>query len=192
MEGVILNIDYPSINDEAEFYHFSFDSQTEPATIGENIINIDVEYGTDLTSLIPTFQMSRGATAKIDDNIIISGETIIDFSAPVNISVTAENETYTKTWVVYVTEIPVNTETAIISENIKLFPNPCNNIINIYSENISTIEIFNSSGKLIHRIDNVNNQTSINLKNKSSASSLLLFKFTDKNRKIFYRKVILE
>ena len=59
LEGVILNIANPPINDEAEFYYFSFEEQTTSATIGDGEITIELATGTDLTQLVPTFQISR-------------------------------------------------------------------------------------------------------------------------------------
>ncbi|MCD4792120.1 MAG: thiol protease/hemagglutinin PrtT [Bacteroidales bacterium] len=285
LEGVILNIDNPQINDEAEFYHFSFDEQTSPATIETDNISIEVAYETDLTNLIPTFQISRGASAEIDGSEIISDETVIDFSSsPVTILVIAENGIDTKEWTVNVTEALPNTETEIItfefgeqtspatintgtidievetgtdlsslipvftlsygataevdevevisgvseidfsegfkifvitaeneittqnwtvsvyletgisniSDNIKLFPNPCKDIINIYSENLKLTEIFSSAGRLIESIDMFNNQISINLKNKCYSSGLYFFKFSDNEGNYLYKKVILK
>lgn len=116
LEGIILNIAEPPVNDGTEFYHFSFNEQSSDAVICSDNIDIEVEYGTDLTDLIPTFQLSLGAKALIDDTEIINGETLIDFSSnPINITVLADNETDSKIWTVNVTIADPNTETEILS-----------------------------------------------------------------------------
>ena len=107
LEGVILNIDTPPVNNEAEIYHFSFEAQTQPATIENDTIRIEVGFGTDLTELVPVFQLSRGATATIEGTEIISNETGIDFSnSPVTIAVASEDQTLVKEWQIFVSVAP--------------------------------------------------------------------------------------
>lgn len=68
-----------------DFLSFAFAEQTGPATIdSENkLITIEVQSGTDPTSLIPTFSVSPNATTKIDDTIQESGISVNDYSTDV-------------------------------------------------------------------------------------------------------------
>ncbi|MEP2608488.1 MAG: LamG-like jellyroll fold domain-containing protein [Cyclobacteriaceae bacterium] len=93
-------------NTQTDFTSFSLPQQTAPATVNttDHTIGVSVSSGTDLTSLIPTFSLSLGATAKVAGVIQESGVTANDFSSSVTYTVTAEDGTTTRDWVVTVVE----------------------------------------------------------------------------------------
>ncbi|MDD2402222.1 MAG: cadherin-like beta sandwich domain-containing protein, partial [Clostridia bacterium] len=95
-------------SDEAEITAYSFAEQTGVATInsGAGTIGIEVANGTEVSSLVATFTLSEGATAEIGATAQESGTTANDFTNPVTYTVTAEDGTITKDWVVTVTEAP--------------------------------------------------------------------------------------
>lgn len=70
---------------------YSFPEQTGVAVIdtAAKTVDIEVEYGTDVTGLIATFSLSTGAEADISDVAQVSGTTENDFTSPVTYTVTA-------------------------------------------------------------------------------------------------------
>ena len=79
---------------------FSIDGYTG-AINGENI-TVTLPYGTDLKGLVPTFTTSSGATVTINRQSVISGQTFVNFTHPVQLLVTAEDEQHTKPYTVTV------------------------------------------------------------------------------------------
>lgn len=110
---IVTVTDAPNI--ATDFISFSFSEQTGPATIDtiNHNIDIEVEYGTDLTSLVASFTLSKGATAEIGSITQVSGITANDFSGAVEYLVTAENGTE-QTWTVDAT-VALNSENDILS-----------------------------------------------------------------------------
>ncbi|MFW5700035.1 MAG: T9SS type A sorting domain-containing protein [Bacteroidota bacterium] len=97
-------------NTETDIIAFELIEQTGAASIdpANHKVDIEVENGTDLTSLTPTIEISDGAIINP-----ASGENQ-DFSATVVYTVTAEDSVTTRDWNVVVTLAP-NTETDIIA-----------------------------------------------------------------------------
>ncbi len=89
---------------------FELPTQTGQTQINtaDNTIAIEVAFGTEVSSLIPTFTLSEGATSNP-----ISGEEA-DFSDPVVYTIIAQDGTTTQDWTVSVTVAP-NTETDILT-----------------------------------------------------------------------------
>jgi len=83
---------------------YSFDEQTGVAVIDTSAktVDIEVEYGTDVTGLIATFSLSIGATAAVGATPQVSGTTANDFTSPVTYVITALDET-TQNWTITVT-----------------------------------------------------------------------------------------
>jgi len=104
------------ITDEADLLDFSFAEQTGPATIDPVAQTIDIEvlFGTDLTTLVASFVLSPNATAVIGTTPQISGTTSNDFSSDVEYIVTAGNGITTKTWTVSVSFAPPGTDAEIL------------------------------------------------------------------------------
>ncbi len=101
---------------ETDILLFTLDEQIGSADIDEvnHTVDVEVAFGTDLTSLVPTFELSVGATAEIGGVVQESGVTTVDFTDPVTYTITAQDGTTTQDWTVTVTEEPPNTETDIL------------------------------------------------------------------------------
>ncbi|MEI7596789.1 MAG: DUF5018 domain-containing protein [Bacteroidota bacterium] len=100
-----------TLSSEKDILSFSFPQQTVAAVINaaNGTVNIQVAYGTNLTTLIPTIGVSIGAT--INPNSLVAR----DFTNPVTYIVTAENST-TKNWTITVTTAPfVSSDAEIVS-----------------------------------------------------------------------------
>jgi hypothetical protein len=99
---------------ETDILTFSFAEQTDAAVIDASVHRVDVEVanGTVLTSLIPTYTLSPGATGAP----VVSG-VADDFSVERTIIVIAEDGTTEQEWKVLVTETPAagSTHTDILS-----------------------------------------------------------------------------
>ncbi|WP_416867599.1 MAG: T9SS type A sorting domain-containing protein [Imperialibacter sp.] len=82
---------------------FSLQRQSELA-LNETLGTIDilVEEGTELSSLVANFTLGEGATAYVNNTVQVSGSTTNNFSLPVNYHVVAEDGVTTKDWVVSV------------------------------------------------------------------------------------------
>jgi hypothetical protein len=88
------------LNSENDILSFSFPEETGAADIDNDnhTIAIEVEYGTDLAFLTPTFTLSEGASSDP------ASGTVGDYSSVVTITVRAEDGTTTQDWTIEVTE----------------------------------------------------------------------------------------
>ena len=92
-------------SDEAEILSFTIPGQTGETDIDatNHVITVDMPYGTDVSGLTPSFEVSVGATADPPSN------TPLDFSDTVKITVTAEDGTTQVVWkAVVVTPTPAD------------------------------------------------------------------------------------
>ncbi len=177
-------------NTATDFLTFELDEQTSPANIENGTIDIQVEAGTDLSTLVPIFTLSQGATAEVDGNILISGVTVVDFSeGSKNILVTAQDETTTQNWNVTVI---LETDIQELNTKFKIYPNPTNGILNIEANNIEKIIIYNTAAKKIDTYIKTENNFSIDLKNKANSNGVFYLKLKDKTGNCFYKKIILQ
>ena len=96
-------------NTETDIISYSFAEQTDDAIIdtGNHSVDITVVYNSDLTSLVPTIELSAGASVSPESN------TPQDFTSPKNYTVTAEDGISTQVWVVTVSKA-ANTEAEIL------------------------------------------------------------------------------
>ncbi len=87
-----------------DFKSFSMDEQLAPAVIDANnhTISIDVVACTDLTSLIPEFELSSKATTTVSSVSQQSGVTANDYSSALIYKVTSEDGGSTQNWTVTV------------------------------------------------------------------------------------------
>ncbi|MEA3285652.1 MAG: lectin like domain-containing protein [Synergistota bacterium] len=102
-------------------------SYTLPSQVGDSFIDkgkytvsADVKKGTDLTSLVATFELSGGASAAVGGVEQVSGITSNDFSSPVNYAVTAEDGSG-RNWTVTVSYYSVNSkdvEKIVVSDDV--------------------------------------------------------------------------
>ena len=118
---------------EAQFLSYSFAEETGPALINDidHRVVVEVTDGTDLTHLVATFTLSRGAVAKVDTIRQVSGSTANDFTDPVNYIITSEDGQNITNWLVIVNaggttddQAPVITEIDMPEE----FPNSDDNV----------------------------------------------------------------
>ena len=103
------------VNTETKVLTYSFAAQTGAATINETnqTVTVEVAYGTDVTTLIATYTLSTGATAKIGTDVQESGVTANNFTNPVVYTVIAEDAVTTQDWTVTVTVKAPNTDATL-------------------------------------------------------------------------------
>jgi hypothetical protein len=103
-------------NNQTDFVSFSFVEQTQPPIIDtdNHTIDIEVEYGTNLTDLVATFTLSPFAAAYIGTELQESGITSNDFSAEVVYTILAGDNVTNQDWRVNVTIRPPSSETDFI------------------------------------------------------------------------------
>ncbi|MFO7789814.1 MAG: T9SS type A sorting domain-containing protein [Bacteroidales bacterium] len=91
---------------ETDFLTYSIPEEIGPADIDDvaHTIDVDVPFGTDVTSLVATFTLSEGATAEVSGVSQTSGMSANDFTDPVVYTVTAEDGSTSQDWTVTVTE----------------------------------------------------------------------------------------
>ena len=90
----------PVLSTETDIISFSLTEATEAATINStnHTIDVEVDNGTDLANLSPTFALSTGATS------VPSSGTSGDYTSELTINVTAEDGVTKQAWKVNVTE----------------------------------------------------------------------------------------
>ena len=69
-------------------------------------VAVTVPYGTTVTNLAASFEVSAGATVKVGSTAQVSGTTTNNFSSPVSYVVTSSDSSATATYVVTVTVAP--------------------------------------------------------------------------------------
>ncbi len=89
----------------AEFLSFNIDGQIGQTTINSanKTVLVVMPNDTDVTALIPVFEITAGATAYINDSIQISGSTVNDFTNPVIYKLVTQGGVESD-WTVTVTE----------------------------------------------------------------------------------------
>ncbi len=120
------------------------------STIGDGVIEVIVPEGTNLAELVPSFSLSEGATASINNFVQVSGTTVVDFSAgPVTYKVTAEDGVTFQNWVVTVS---VENGVAADSElSVSVYPNPASELVTIENAENANVIIYNIIGKEVFR-----------------------------------------
>ncbi|MBN1185907.1 MAG: T9SS type A sorting domain-containing protein [Bacteroidales bacterium] len=140
----LRNATHPDIGaDEYNFMHdgkdiisFSLAQQVSSAIINpeDGTVDIEIQSGVDLSSLIPEFSLSPAAIIKLEDSIINSGITAIDFTSPVEFTVIAEDST-SRVWTVEVNQKLSGKEILTFSLDEQVSPS----VINAASASISII-----------------------------------------------------
>ncbi len=102
-DWVITIIEAIALSSAKDFLAFSFQEQTIEPIIDKvnHAIFVEVELGTDLTNLAPTFTISFGASITLGGVPQLSGITANDFSSPVNYTITAQDGS-SQDWVIRV------------------------------------------------------------------------------------------
>ena len=142
----------------AEVIAFTLPEQAGSASIDSEArtIAIEVDPGTDLSSLIPDIQVSPGATVAP-----ASGE-MIDFSSDVTLTVTAEDGTTKQSWVVTVTV--GSTATGIRGDqgvDNHIYPNPATSFIVVEMNKTGEIYVQDLHGRILFSAKNVDSRTTI-------------------------------
>jgi hypothetical protein len=129
---------------------YSFPEQSAPAVIDtlNHLVNIHVTGGTDLTSLVATFTLSQGATARISSTIQVSSVTANNFSYPVIYDIEAEDDSTHQNWIVMV-DTTNSIEENLLGESFSAYPNPTRGILNISCRQEADIQIWDITGKLV-------------------------------------------
>jgi gliding motility-associated-like protein len=91
-----------ALNTGTEITAFNFPESDGVSAISSNAIAVDVIYGTDVTTLLPTFSLSEGASLWVDDQEYVSGASSFDFTEPIVYEVLSESEQESKTYTVSV------------------------------------------------------------------------------------------
>ncbi len=97
-------------NTETEILSFTVPEQVG-TTVIDNVnhtVDLEVPFGTFRSSMIATFELSEGATAKVWVNPIFSGISPRDYENPVTFTITAQDNVTIQDWVVSITELPNN------------------------------------------------------------------------------------
>lgn len=130
---------------EADILTFELDEETGSADINpsEKTVDIEVAFGTDVTSLTPTVTTSTGSS-------ITAGITN-DFTNPVMYTITAEDGITTQDWTITVTiadEVLSLSEFKELSNSV--YPNPATDIVYIDANvQTETYKVMSISGALI-------------------------------------------
>ncbi|HOE04879.1 MAG TPA: choice-of-anchor J domain-containing protein, partial [Bacteroidales bacterium] len=104
-----VNVTVADVNHDTDILTFGFDEQTAPATIDavNHSIAVNINWWSNISSLIADFTLSYGATATIEGVAQTSGVTVNDFLHTVIYNVMAEDGTTNQNWEVNVTQDPV-------------------------------------------------------------------------------------
>lgn len=96
----------PAPSTDTDILTFTIPNQEGESVISteSHTVNITVPTSTPLDSVIATFTLSSGATAKVGDTAQVSGTTPNNFTSPVTYTITAEDTTTTQNWSVTVAE----------------------------------------------------------------------------------------
>ncbi len=96
------------ISTACQMTDFRFNAFPVPAvgTINQTTgsVTVTVPFSANLTTLVASFTLSPLAAAQIDGTVQVSGSTVNNFSGPIPYIVVAEDATYTKMYVIYVTK----------------------------------------------------------------------------------------
>jgi hypothetical protein len=154
-------------NTDASIKTFELAGQSGSASINveTKTINIVMPSGSDVKSLVATFTLSDGATAKIGSVQQISGTTANDYTNEVSFIVVAEDGVTTQTWKVVV-KISTAIENTLSASVISVYPNPSSGVFNIkFNESINDnvkLSVFNAAGSMVFA-KTVNNEKLISV-----------------------------
>lgn len=118
LEEMIEIVNDASDDTVADFKTFKIGDYVGTVDTTNATVAISVPYGTDVTAASAEFTfVNSKSSAKVGSTAQESGVTTNDFSSPVTYTITAEDGTTTKNYVVTVTELP-NTEAKITAYSI--------------------------------------------------------------------------
>jgi hypothetical protein len=139
--GVLLEGESFKSQGAADFLSFGFFASLNPdlsedifGQIENDMVNIQLPFGTDLTGLIASFETPGGVIVTMNDEPQQSGITSNDFSQPIYYHLSGRNE---KNW-----QVIVDLTTGIISrelKNVTIYPNPA--VGKFELQNVNSIEV---------------------------------------------------
>jgi hypothetical protein len=133
-------------NNAAEIIGFTLAGETKGATIDKDLqlVTTEVPYGTDVTSLAPAIEVSPGA--RIDP----ASGTAVDFTSEAVFTVTAEDGSTSKQWVVTVTTAPaVSSVPGNLPDKFHLYPNPAAQYLVVELADRAEILIQDLNGRVV-------------------------------------------
>ncbi len=145
-----------------DFKYFNFESLSVNGAIDyENrMVTLTVPQGTDVTSLVPTFELPAYTEVFIDGAAQTSGSSVVDFTSDVTYTI---NQTITpnatQTWTVSVIEDQTTDIQTNSIDKITVSPNPANDVITVLSNDlneINKVSIYSASGSLVLSQENLN------------------------------------
>jgi hypothetical protein len=149
--GVLLEAESFESQGTAEFISFIFLTELNPelaedvtGIINENTVNLTVPVGTDLSSLIATFETPGGVIAKVDSEVQQSGVTPNNFTTPVNYSLDGIN---VKDWVVKVDFLSKIRNQYF--ENVSIYPNPAVGSFELDNIGDVNVQIYSLIGTIV-------------------------------------------
>ena len=104
---VTVTVSSSNQNTGADFATFGFTNPAVTGVISGTTIAVTVPYGTNVKSLVATFNVSSGATVKVSNVTQTNNGSVVDFTAPVTYTVTSQDGKTIKTYVVTVTVTPL-------------------------------------------------------------------------------------
>lgn len=102
------------LQEEAILQSFSVPDQASGSISDDQQVKVSMRFGTDLSALIPVFEVSQGATVWVDGEQQVSGIHAHDFTQPITYTIRSEDE---QTFTDYT--IQVNTTESSIGETLK-------------------------------------------------------------------------
>ncbi len=145
-------------NTETEIVAFSVVEQTGPAIIDTDLhaVNIEVEKETNVSSLVPVFVLSEGAS--IDP----VGGVATDFTDAMIYTVTAEDGTTSQDWHI---DVAIDSAVFVVTNQtasaIYVYPNPATNMVYIKKPGKGDIYLYDVSGRVVVAIEETSTVTII-------------------------------
>ncbi|MEP1713105.1 MAG: BspA family leucine-rich repeat surface protein [Ekhidna sp.] len=141
---VTVTIDSEEPDTDTDILTFILAERAEDAAINtiDHTVAIEVEFGTEVSSLIPTITLSEGATSNP-----VSG-VAQDFTDPVTYVVTAEDGVTTQDWTVTVTVVdsPLGLDNEI---DLRIYPNPVSDVLQVKTKEEVSISLTDLNGRVI-------------------------------------------
>ena len=133
-----------------DFLSYSIPEQISDAVIIpiDRIINVIVEFDSNISALIPEFRLAPGATAYLSDVVQVSTQTVTDFTNPKLYNIVGADGS-NALWTVNVSIDNSNVE-GFAKNRLNIYPNPANDFIYIdFDGEAGKVEIINATGKLL-------------------------------------------
>jgi hypothetical protein len=178
--SVMWNNQPQSVSTNTDIFSFSIKNQIQNPIINssEHTIDVYIPLGSDLSYIVPTISVSERSTVQPASGIPVD-MSIGSYSY----IVIAENTVYMQNWTINVHEVNPTNVDAANNDEIKIFPNPCNDKLFILSQHlqkIKNVDILNIQGKQVYLaapIDNSNASVSV----KDLPHGIYLLKIQDYN-----------